>query len=225
LVGAARSHAQTLDDQIESLEGELLDISRQERGGIVFKQPQEPDLQWIWWWLNEPSVQSLLPATFPALEDFTNQYDEWRRAEDQRPLAIYLATGDLIGFLLMSKQDRLAVMDLIIMCPDYWDQGYGTDVVTAAMQLAFEHLDAEVFAIEVDLNHGPALRCFEKCGLKFLLKETETVQESDQGTHLLGLHQDDWFRRMDQFETTRTVWSPDQQMKITLGDFGDLGDR
>jgi hypothetical protein len=93
------------------------------------------------------------------------------------------------------------------------------------MQLAFEHLDAEVFAIEVDLNHGPALRCFEKCGLKSLLKETETVQESDQGTYLLGLHQDDWFRRMDQFETTRTVWSPDQQMKITLGDFGDLGDR
>jgi hypothetical protein len=118
LVGAARSHAQTLDDQIESLEGELLDISRQERGGIVFKQPQEPDLQWIWWWLNEPSVQSLLPATFPALEDFTNQYDEWRQAEDQRPLAIYLATGDLIGFLLMNKQDRLAVMDLIIMRPD-----------------------------------------------------------------------------------------------------------
>ena len=58
-----------------------------------------------------------------------------------------------------------------------------------------------------------------------MLKETETVQESDQGTYLLGLHQDDWFRWMDQFETTRTVWSPDQQMKITLGDFGGPGEQ
>ncbi len=227
LVGAARSHAQTLNDQIESLEGELLDISRQASGGIVLKQPQEPDIKWIWWWLNEPSVQSLLPATFPAIEAFTEQYEAWHQAEAHQPLAIYLATGELIGFLLMNNQDRLAVMDLIIMRPDYRNQGYGTDAVTAAIHLAFEHLDAEVFAIEVDLNHGPALRCFEKCGLKSLLKETDTeaVQESDQGTYLLGLHQDDWFRRIDQTETTRAVWSSDQQMKITLGDFGDLGDR
>ena len=54
-----------------------------------------------------------------------------------------------------------------------------------------------------------------------MLKETETeaVQESDQGTYLLGLHQDDWFRRMDQFETTRTVWSPDQHDEDYFGGF------
>lgn len=224
LVGTARSHAQTLNDQIESLEGELLDISRQESGGVVLKAPQEPDLRWIWWWLNEPSVQALLPAVFPALDDFTDQYEAWCRTEGQHPLAVYLATGDLIGFALMSHQDRMAALDLIILRPDYRNQGYGTDAVTAAMQMVFEQLDAEIFAIEVDLNHGPALRCFEKCGLKSLLKETEeSIQTEEQGAYLLGMHQDDWFRRQDQAETTRTVWSTDQQMKITLGDFGDLG--
>jgi|GEM_PF-3296909 hypothetical protein len=75
MVGAARSHAQTLNDQIESLEGERLDLSRQASGGIVLKQPQEPDIRWIWWWLNEPSVQLNLPATFPALQFFTDQYN------------------------------------------------------------------------------------------------------------------------------------------------------
>ena len=55
--------------------------------------------------------------------------------------------------------------------------------------------------------------------------ETETLQESDQETYLLGLHQDDWFHRQNQTEATGTVWSSDQWMKITLGDFGDLENR
>lgn len=197
LISAARLQADSLSDQVNALELELLELERLEGGGVLLMPTEETHLRYIWWWLNEPSVRSRLRTDYASFERFTAQWRAWAADKKAQPLSIGLATGDLIGFLVMTRRGRTALIDLLILHPDYRHRGYGPDAVRAAMGIAFgQKKPADLLDVRVDPDHTAAVRCFEKAGFRSLLQGVEVTAVSDgrAGVYELGVYRDAWLR-------------------------------
>ncbi len=199
MVRAAEGQRDSYSDQLSNLERQLRELERLHSGDVKLRTTEERDLRRIWRWINEPEVRTIWqarPATFHACE---NQWHRWLADEDMQPLSIDLATGELIGFLLMKYSPgrsklRHATLEFIIIRPDYRHRGYGTDVVKRAVLFAFEQFRVDAFALQVELDNEHALQCFEKSGLGYIDIEPISTVDSDIEPNLytMGIRFEDW---------------------------------
>lgn len=242
LVSTAWMHTDSLKDQINALELELMELERIEGGGVTLHTAEEQDLRWIWWWINEPSVQPLIRIDYPSFDMFMNQWRAWMADDTTHPLSIRLATGELIGFLLMTHHNQTARIELLILQPDYRLRGYGPEAVRAAIRMAFEQKKtprktarqkavnkkaankkaAKLLTVRVNPEHGVAVRCFEKAGLRSVIRDTEASDSEDStAVYVLGIRREAWLRG-DLPTSDGTVWTSGNATGISLGDFADF---
>ena len=176
LIGTAAGQADSFADQLAVLQIQLRELEKLYGGSVKLRTTEEQDLRRIWGWTNEPTLRSRLHTEFMSLHAYVDDWKRWLNDKNMQPFSIDSPTGELIGFMLIrctGEDEKVATLEFIVIRPDCRYQGYGTEAMQQAIDLAFEHLGVDTFGLQVDVDNYAALLCFEKCGLECI----------DQGRH------------------------------------------
>ena len=191
LIGTAAGQADSYTDQLAVLQIQLRELEKLYGGSVKLRITEERDLRRIWGWTNEPTLRNQLRTEFMPFQTYVDNWYRWLADEDTHPFSIDLAAGELAGFMLIKCTDgerKAVTLEFIVIRPDCRYLGYGTEAMQQAINLAFEHLGVDTFALQVDVDNYGAFLCFERCGLECV----------DQGT----------YRNSECYlmETRREVW-------------------
>ena len=174
--------------QLEGLRSELYQLERLYSGGVYFRQTTENELRQIWGWINRPTIRKFLYAAQGSFETFREDWQRWTTQEQTHALAIELRTTRLlIGFILLQYEVETVTIKFVVIRPDYRARGYGTDALVESVHYAFEQLGAEHITLQVSVDNGPALTCFENAGFRYL-GYTETSTEA----YTMGIERSEW---------------------------------
>ena len=174
--------------QLEGLRSELYQLERLYSGGIRFRQTTENELRQIWGWINRPAIRKNLYTARVPFETFLEDWHGWMAGGGTHALAIELRTTRLlIGFILLQHDGDTITIKFVIIRPDYRARGYGTDTLVEAVHYAFEQLGAEHITLQVSVDNGPALICFENAGFRYL-GYTDTAGQ----TYTMGIDRSEW---------------------------------
>ncbi len=100
--------------------------------------------------------------------------EEWYFKRKYDSNMIYLAIDNrqdrLVGFISLYKIDRVekSVWMGIFLGYEFTDRGYGTDAILALAKFYFQKMKFERMFLEVASHNKRAIRCYLKCGFKFV---------------------------------------------------------
>ena len=174
LIGTAAGQADSYTDQLAVLQTQLRELEKLYGGSVKLRTTEEQDLRRIWGWTNEPVLRKRLRAEFMPFQTYIDNWHRWLVDEDTHPFSIDLPSGELVGFMLISSTNgnwKVATLEFIIIRPDCRYQGYGTEAMQQVINLVFEHLDADTFELQVNIDNYGAFLCFERCGLECIDQE------------------------------------------------------
>jgi RimJ/RimL family protein N-acetyltransferase len=121
-------------------------------------------------WLNDSTITDYLArGDYPITTQAEEEYLE-KLYKDQTHLQLgilHKADAKLIGTVGMhhiKARDRTASFGIMIGEPDYWSNGYGTEVLEAMLSWAFAIRDLRNVTLSVLSNNPRGQRCYEKCG-------------------------------------------------------------
>ncbi len=171
LIGTAAGQADSFADQLAVLQTQLRELEKLYGGSLKLRTTEERDLRRIWSWTNEPTLRNRLHTEFMPFQTYVDNWHRWIADEYTHPLSVDLPSGELIGFMRIrctGGDEKVATLEFIVIRPDCRYQGYGTEAMQQAIDLAFEHLDADTFALQVSVDNYAAFLCFERCGLEYI---------------------------------------------------------
>ena len=215
LIGTAAGQADSYTDQLAVLQIQLRELEKLYGDGLRLRTTEEQDLRRIWGWTNEPTLRNRLCIESMPFEVYINDWHRWLADEDTHPFSIDLPTGELVGFMLIrciGGDEKVATLEFIAIRPDCRYQGYGTEAMQQAINLAFEHLGVDAFELQVGVDNYAALLCFEKCGLVcidqgrngrleyYRMEMHRAVWEGVKSAELIPEHDD---------HETPVTWDPD----------------
>ena len=187
-VRAAGAQVGAYSAQLEGLRNELYQLERLHSGGIHFRQTKENELRRIWGWINRPAIRKYLYAVPVSFETFLEDWHRWVEQEQTHALAVELRTTRLlIGFIFLQHDEETVTVKFVVIRPDYRARGYGADTLIEAARYAFEQLGAEHITLQVSIDNGPALICFENAGFRYLGYTDTSTQ-----TYTMGIERSEW---------------------------------
>lgn len=139
-------------------------------GRITLRPLQQAHIVLIRQWLNDPEVTRLAfgtHATGEVLDKLVREYCREIKLGRKNSLAIETAPDCIVGFVRYSLRNaargRTARVGILIGNRHSWNQGLGTEAMTALLHHLF---DAGMDVIELDTAdfNERAQRCFEKSG-------------------------------------------------------------
>ena len=169
LIGTAAGQADSYADQLAVLQTQLRELEKLYGDSVKLRTTEERDLRRIWGWTNEPALRNRLRTEFISFQTYIDNWRRWLADADTHPFSIDLATGELAGFMLLKCMEgdrKVATLEFIVIRPAYRYQGYGTEAMQQAIDLAFEHLGVEAFGLQTGVDNHTAFLCFERCGLE-----------------------------------------------------------
>jgi len=138
---------------------------------VVLRDKRLADAQDDYAWQTNPELAQLDAA--PSLATTLSQYladyvSELRYSSSTRcRFAIETLDGEHIGnctYYGINEAGGEAELGIMIGNRDYWDKGYGVDVVTTLLSYIFRRTNLKRIHLKtLDSNHR-AQRCFQKCG-------------------------------------------------------------
>ena len=169
LIGTAAGQADSYTDQLAVLQTQLRELEKLYGGSVKLRTTEERDLRRTWGWTNEPTLRNRLHTEFMPFQTYVDNWQRWLADEYTHPFSIDLPSGELVGFILIrgaGEDEKVATLEFIVIRPDCRYQGYGTEAMQQAIDLAFEHLGADTFELQVSVDNYAAFLCFERCGLE-----------------------------------------------------------
>lgn len=187
-VRAAGAQVGAHSAQLEGLRSELYRLERLYSGGIHLRHTTEHEIRQIWGWINRPAIRRHLYTARVSFETFLEDWHRWTAQEQTHAHAIELRTTRLlIGFILLQHDEDTVTIKFVVIRPDYRARGYGTETLVEAAHYAFEQLGAEHITLQVSVDNGPALICFENAGFRYL-GYTDTAGQ----TYTMGIERSEW---------------------------------
>ena len=169
LIGTAAGQADSYVDQLAVLQTQLRELEKLYGDSLKLRTTEERDLRRTWGWTNEPTLRNRLRAEFMPFQTYVDNWHRWLVDEYTHPFSIDLPSGELVGFMLIrctGEDERVATLEFIVIRPDCRYQGYGTEAVQQAIDLAFEHLGVAAFELHVGVDNYAGFLCFERCELE-----------------------------------------------------------
>lgn len=125
-------------------------------------------------WLNDPEVRSGLSLYLPISESEEENWFEnmLNTPAPEHPLVIEIVDGGgwvpvgNCGFLQMDWRIRSAEVGIFIGKKDYWNLGYGTEVIQLLLRHGFDTLNLNRIGLRVFENNPRAIRSYEKAGFQ-----------------------------------------------------------
>jgi RimJ/RimL family protein N-acetyltransferase len=112
------------------------------------------------------------------LGDITDREKEaWFHKRKTDPFRLFLSIDDLagrlVGFVSLHKMNALEKTAWfgIYLGYEFVDRGLGTDATLTLLRYYFEELKFERLFLDVAALNKRAIRCYEKCGFRFIRKK------------------------------------------------------
>ncbi len=123
-------------------------------------------------WDTDPEVQAFMPEPRSTVQDITAQYEYINECENDEEgfyWSIETVDGVTIGTVALTEFNEyhgVANLGIVIGNKEYWGKGVATEVITAVVHYAFEHLN--IFSISAEIEEGniPMMKALEKVGFK-----------------------------------------------------------
>jgi diamine N-acetyltransferase len=123
-------------------------------------------------WLNDPEVRHGLMMYMPISQAEEEQWFEsmLKSPADQHPLVIEAITEEgwvplgNCGLMGIDWRVRQAEFGIFIGAKQYWNQGYGSDVLQLILRHGFETLNLNRIFLRVFANNPRAVHVYEKAG-------------------------------------------------------------
>lgn len=139
---------------------------------VRLRHVERRDLAQFVEWLNDPEVSQGLamftPLSMAEEEDwFENML---KRPNEERPLCIEAGQEEdwiLIGnssFFSIDWRNRSAEMGIFIGDKSYWNQGFGSEVISMLLRYGFATLNLHRIFLRVFEDNPRAIRAYEKAG-------------------------------------------------------------
>jgi [ribosomal protein S5]-alanine N-acetyltransferase len=123
-------------------------------------------------WDTDPEVQAFMPEPRSEAQDISTQYEYINECENDEE-GFYWSIETLDGFTIgtvalteFNEYHGVANLGIVIGNKNYWGKGIATEVITAVVHYAFEHLNIFSIGAEVEEGNTPMMKAFEKVGFK-----------------------------------------------------------
>jgi RimJ/RimL family protein N-acetyltransferase len=139
---------------------------------VRLRHVEREDLPQFVEWLNDPEVTQGLSMRIPlSMDEEESWYEQvLKRPNEERPLCIEAKHEEdwkLIGnsgFFTVDWRNRSAEIGIFIGDKDYWNQGYGTEVVRLILEHGFSTLNLHRIFLRVIADNQRAIHVYEKIG-------------------------------------------------------------
>lgn len=156
----------------------MLDARPVLHGPRIVLRPLAPsDLHRCVKWFSDPQVIRFLgrsrPVTLPEEEQWFRDYE---RKTDELIFAIDVDSVHIgnLGLHRIDRTHRKAEIGIVIGEREYWELGYGTEAMHAALDYAFGALGVHKVSLDVLEFNERAIRTYERLGF-----EQEGIREAD----------------------------------------------
>ena len=133
---------------------------------ISFRSLKASDFPTMLEWLQRPHVKEWWDDGDDTLKKVADHYS----SDPDTTFRYMVITGGGIpvGYIqyYMEREDVVGI-DLFIGEPDLLDQGLGTEIVAAFVELVDSECGPRAIVIDPDPNNTRAIRCYEKAGFHF----------------------------------------------------------
>ena len=167
---------------------------------IILRKKRLADAQNDYQWQTDPELAQLdaVPPVTLIFEEYLSAYtSELRYSSPTRhSFAVETLDGNHIGncvYYNVNEEKGEAELGIMIGNRDYWDKGYGTDVVTTLVNHVFRQTNFNRIYLKTLDSNIRAQKCFRKCnltpygrlvrdGFSFVLMEMHRKQWQEQQT-------------------------------------------
>lgn len=150
---------------------------------------EHSDLAGFVGWINDPDVRRFMQIRYPlSMAAEENWWRDFNQQEQDLIFAIENEQGVHIGNLGLhnhERENRQAMLGIIIGDKGHWGRGYGTDAIRALLRWAFDNLNLNRIYLTVYSYNPRAIRCYEKCGFRH-----EGIMR--QARYYEGQYHDEW---------------------------------
>lgn len=153
-------------------------------------------------WFNDPEVTDMLGSQrFPLPEGKEREWFEQQLASkgDGRVFTVLTKSGRPIGnsgFNHIDYLNRHAVLGIAIGEKEYWNKGYGEDIIMTLLKFGFEELGMNKIELGVHSSNARAIACYKKCG--FILEGRQREHDYYNGHYIdslnMGILKDEWLK-------------------------------
>lgn len=139
--------------------------------------------------------------TFPLTEQQLSEYisDKNRRAFKIVEIKTekVIGHGEIGRIDLRNKSARLS--RILIADKADRNKGFGTLIINELLKVGFEHLKLHRLDLGVFDYNKPAIRCYEKCGLKIegLLRESFVIENEFFSVYNMSILKNEWSKSLD----------------------------
>jgi RimJ/RimL family protein N-acetyltransferase len=131
---------------------------------------EHDDLPHFVHWINDPEVRRFMAIRYPlSMTEEEKWWEGFVERQDDYIFAIESEDGTYIGNIGLhdlERENRKALLGIIIGDKGYWGQGYGTDAILTMLRWAFDYLNLTRVYLTVYAYNERAIRCYQKCGFR-----------------------------------------------------------
>lgn len=136
-----------------------------ERGPLRVRGMTLDDVPLMAGWLSDPRVLEYYEGRDRPHDEAMVQAEYFNPERAGITQCIVEYEGQPIGFVQCEPVENEVGMDLFIGEPEYWDQGIGTEVVSAVAGHLFGQ-GAQKVTVDPEAWNTRAIRCYEKAGFR-----------------------------------------------------------
>jgi len=161
---------------------------------LILRDYRPTDLESIQAYVSQPMVVQYAPWGPNTLADTQEFLEEVEERKNEKPRLAYEFAIELkkdgrhIGGceLAISEQEPVEAMLGYILHPDYWNQGYATEVTRKLVELAIHAFNAKTIKATCDKRNIGSIRVLEKSGfVQEKVIENDFLQKGTMRTTLV----------------------------------------
>ena len=131
-------------------------------------------------WLNdmEVSIKLSMPSDIISLDKEKELLEELTK-NDKNFAIVDLESNELIGncgYLNTDHINRKSEVGLFIGKREFWNKGYGEEVLKLLLGFGFNILNLNNIMLSVKEFNKPAISCYKKCGFKEIGRRRENTK-------------------------------------------------
>ncbi len=167
---------------------------------ICLRALEQDDLPHFVRWINDPETRRFMMMRFPlSMTEEENWWEGFVTRQHDYIFAIEADDGAYIGNIGLhgiERENRRALLGIIIGEKAYWGQGYGTDAVKAMLGWAFGYMNLNRVALTVYAYNERAIGCYLKCGFRHegAMRQARYVDGQYYDELMMGILREEWLQ-------------------------------
>ena len=164
---------------------------------------EQDDLPHFVRWINDPETRRFMAIRFPlSMTEEENWWESFISRQGDYIFAIEANDGRYIGNIGLhdiERENRRAMLGIIIGDKAYWGQGYGTDAIRAMVDWAFGYLNLNRISLTVYAYNERAIGCYLKCGFRHegAMRQARYVDGQYYDELMMGILRDEFLERRE----------------------------